>query len=77
MSNDMNKTEAMNKLYDSTLVTLGAVGVGMVTRKILKDGLSTPVSLMSTLKLAAAVGLSTLGVKYAQDKKWIPSNPFK
>ena len=77
MSSDMNRKEAMNELYDSTLITLGAVGVGMVTRKFLKDGLSTPASLMSTLKLAAAFGLSTLGIKYAQDKKWIPENPFK
>ena len=73
----MNKKEAMNELYDSTLITLGAVGVGMLTRKAIGDGLSTPASLMSTLKLAAAVGLSTLGIKYLQDKKYIPSNPFK
>ena len=73
----MNKKEAMNELYDSTLITLGAVGVGMVTRKTLKDGLSTPSNLILTLKLAAAVGLSTLGIKYMQDKKWIPSDPFK
>ena len=74
---EMNRKEAMNELFDSTLVTLEAVGVGMVTRKAIGDGLSTPASLMTTLKLAAAVGLSTLGIKYAQDKKWIPSNPFK
>ena len=77
MSNDMNRKEAMNELFDSTLITLGAVGVGMVTRKTVGDGLSTPASLVTTLKLAAAVGLSTLGIKYAQDKKWIPENPFK
>ena len=77
MSNDMNKKEAMNELYDSTLITLGAVGIGMVTRKIIKDGLSTPMNLVSTLKLAPAFGVSSLGVKYMQDKKWIPSDPFK
>ena len=77
MSQDMTKDEAMNDLYNSTLVTMGAVGVGMVARKVMKDGLSTPASLMSTLKLTVAVGLSTLGVKYAQDKKWIPENSFK
>ena len=73
----MNKKEAMNELFDSTLITMGAVGIGMVTRKAIGDGLSTPASLMTTLKLAVAIGLSTLGVKYAQDKKWIPENPFK
>ena len=73
----MNRKEAMNELFDSTLVTLGAVGVGMVTRKAINDGLSTPASLVTIVKLAVAVGVSTLGVKYAQDKNWIPSNPFK
>ena len=67
----MNRKEAMNELYDSTLITLGAVGIGMITRKAFSDGLSTPASLLPTLKLVAAVGLST------QDKKWIPENPFK
>ena len=77
MSNDMNKKEAMNQLFDSTLVTLGAAGFGMATRKAIGDGLSTLVSLISLVKLAVAVGVSTLGIKYMQDKKWIPSNPFK
>ena len=74
---DMNRKQTMNELFDSTLVTLGAVGLGMVSRKIVKDGLSTPSTLMSTLKLAVGIGVSTLGVKYVQDKKWIPENPFK
>ena len=69
--------EVMNELYDSTLITLGAVGVGMLTRKLFNDGLSTAANLVPTLKLASAVGLSTLGFKYAQDKKWIPTDPFK
>ena len=72
-----DRKEAMNELYDSTLIALGAVGVGMLTRKAFGDGLSTPASLMTTLKLAATIGMSTLGVKYAQDKNWIPENPFK
>ena len=67
----------MNELFDSTLITMGAVGVGMITRKVFSDGLSTPASLVPTLKLATAVGLSTLGIKYAQDKEWIPENPLK
>ena len=74
---EMNRKEVMNELYDSTLITLGAVGVGMITKKAFSDGLATPASLVPTLKLAAAVGLSTLGFKYAQDKKWLPTDPFK
>ena len=50
----------MNKLCDCMLITLGAVGIGMSTRRVFSDGLSTPASLVPTLKLAAAVGLSTL-----------------
>ena len=73
----INRKEVMNELFDSTLITMGAVGVGMVTRKVFSDGLSTPASLVPTLKLAAVVGLSMLGIKYTQDKKWIPENPFK
>ena len=73
----MNRKEVMNELYDSMLITLGTVGVGMITRRAFSDGLATPASLVPTLKLAAAVGLSTLGFKYAQDKKWRPTDPFK
>ena len=74
---EINRKEVMNELYDSTLITLGAVGIVMVTRRAFSDGLSTPASLVPTLKLTAAVGLSTLGIKYAQDKKWLPTDPFK
>ena len=60
---EMNRKEVMNELYDSTIITLGAVGVGMISRKVISDGLSTPSSLVPTLKLAAAVGISSLAVK--------------
>ena len=73
----MNRKEVMNELYDSTLITFGAVGAGMITRKVFNEGLSTPTSLIPTLKLEVAVGLSTLAIKYARDKKWIPTDPFK
>ena len=73
----MNRKEVMNELFDSTLITFGAVGVGMITRRVFSNGLSTPTSLVPTLKLAVSVGLSTLGIKYAQDKKWIPTDPLK
>ena len=73
----MNRKEVMNELYDSMIIKLGAVGVGMITRKVFNEGLATPASLVPTLKLAAAVGLSTLGFKYAQAKKWILTDPFK
>ena len=74
---EMNRKEVMNELYDSTIITLGAVGVGMITRRVFSDGLATPASLVPTLKLTATVGLSTLWFKHAQDKKWLPMDPFK
>ena len=37
---EMNRKEVMNELYDSTLITLGTVGIGMITRRAFSDGLS-------------------------------------
>ena len=55
MTNKMNRKEVMNELFDSTLIMMGAVGVGMITRRVFSDGLSTPASLVPSLKLATAV----------------------
>ena len=73
----MNRKEVMNELYDTSLITFGAVGVSMISKKVLGQKLTMAENLMSTLKLAAAVGLSSLAVKYAQDKKWLLTDPFK
>ena len=40
-------------------------------KKVLGEKLTMAENLMSTLKLAAAVG-----IKYTQDKKWLPTDPF-
>ena len=65
---EMNRKEVMNELYDTTLITFGAVGISMVTKKVFGEKLTTAENRMSTLKLEAAVGVSSLAVKYAQDK---------
>ena len=49
---EMNRKEIMNELYDSPLITLGAVGVGMLSKRVFSEGLSTPASLVPALKLA-------------------------
>jgi hypothetical protein len=67
-----SKKEMVNDLYNAALFTIGAVGVSMASKKVLGEPLSTPTSLQGTAKLAAAVGLSTLGVKYLQGKGYIP-----
>ena len=59
-----SKKEMVNDLYNAALFTIGAVGVSMASKKVLGEPLSAPASLQGTAKLAAAVGLSTLGVKY-------------
>ena len=66
----------MDELYDSMLITAGAVGFSMATKKVLGESLGTPVTLVGTAKLAGAVGVSTLLVKWLQMKKYIPVDPF-
>ena len=66
----------MDELYDSMLITAGAVGFSMVTKKVLGESLGTPVTLVGAAKLAGAVGVSTLLVKWLQRKKYIPVDPF-
>ena len=73
---EMNRKEVMNELYDATLISFGAVVVPMVSKKGLGQKLTMAENLISTLKLAAAVGLSTIGIKYAQDETWLPTDPF-
>ena len=73
---DMEKN-LMNEVYESALITLGAVIVSMISKKALGKKLGGPDNINGTLKLAAAVSLGTTVVKYAQDKKWLPADPFK
>ena len=75
MSTVTNK-ELMNELYDSALVTAGVVGLSMVSKKVLEEKLTDALSLKDPVKLAVAVAASTMLVKWAQDKKYIPTNPF-
>ena len=72
----MERKDLMNELYDATLITIGAVAVSMVSKRAISEQLGTPITVKGTLKLAAAVGAGTVGAKYMQSKKWIPTNPF-
>ena len=67
----------MNELYDTTLVTIIAVAVSMLSKKAIGEQLGTPTTVKGTLKLSAAVGAGMLGVKYMQSKTWLPTDPFK
>ena len=71
----MERKDLMNELYDATLIRMGAVVVSISKRAIGKQ-LGTPTTVKGTLNLAAAVGAGTVGVKYMQSKKLIPTDPF-
>ena len=73
----MQEKEIMNELYDATMVTVGVVGLSMLSKKILKEKLTDATDFRDIAKLAAGVAGSTLLVKYLQNKKYIPVDPFK
>lgn len=72
----MNK-EFMNEAFDALLVTTCVVGLSMATKKLMNEKLTDASTLKDIAKLTVAVTASTMLVKYAQDKKWVPSDPFK
>ena len=61
------------ELYSTALITAGATAVVFVSRKAVGTQLGTPETLKGALKLGAATGLGCFAVKYAEKKKWIPS----
>lgn len=67
----MERKEVLNELYDSALLTPGAVAVSMLAKKALNMPLGTPES------IKGAVALSSVAVKWAQEKNHIPTDPFK
>ena len=62
-----------NGLYNAALVTAGATAVGFASKKVVGTQLGTPETLKGALKFGVAIGLGCLLVKYAETKKWIPS----
>ena len=73
----VNKKEVLNELYDSAVVTYGAVAMSMVAKKVSGMPLGAPESLKNVAKLAVSIALSTMAVKWVQDKKHSPVNPLK
>ena len=66
-----------NEVSDAVLLTAGAVGVSMVSKKVLKEPLGTPENVKGFVKLAVSVSLSSLLVSYLKGKKFLPDDPFK
>ena len=73
----MNEKEIMNELYDAFMVTVGVVGLSMISKKVFKEKLTDATYFSGIAKLAAGVAGSTLLVKWLQNKKYIPTDPFK
>ena len=72
----VNKKEMLNELYDTTLVTAGVVGLSMASKKLLGEKLTDATTLKDTAKLAVGVASSTVLVKWAQNNKYLPVDPF-
>ncbi|CAB4019566.1 Hypothetical predicted protein [Paramuricea clavata] len=77
-SNKMSKESKMTReVYDAVLLTAGAVGISMASKKMLKEPLGTPENVKGMAKLAISVSLSSLLVSYLKEKKYLPDDPFK
>ena len=67
----------MNQVFDAGLVTLGAVGISMVSKKAMGNSLSVPSTGIGILKMTAAIASGTMLIQYLQKQKLIPDDPFK
>ena len=68
----MSSEKNMDILYNLALVTTGAVGISLTSKKVLGEPLPTPTTIDGTLKMAVAAGLSSLLVNYLDINKYIP-----
>lgn len=73
----LTKEVLMNEIYNAGLITLGAVGVAVASKKLFRDDLGVPTTGQRIFKLVAAVGGEALLVKFAQKKDLVPASPFK
>ena len=76
----LDRNLVMNTVYNARLITLGAVGTSMVSKKLMKEGLGVTdnsKSLQGIFKLAIAVGGGSLLVKYLQKSGYVPEEPWK
>ena len=71
------KNDVINELYTAAVLTAGLVGVSFASKKVAKDSLGIPTTPNGLVKLAVALGLSAVGVKYLQDKDYLPKEIVK
>ena len=73
----MDKNLVMNTVYNSGLISLGAVGTSMAIKKLMKYEMGVSNTSQGILKLALAVSGESLLVKYAQKMGYVPEEPWK
>ena len=61
--------EYLNELYDASLITTGVVVLSMTSKKLLGEKLTDATTFKDIAKLAVGVSISSVMVRYAQDKK--------
>ena len=71
------KQEYLNELYDASPITVEVFALAMASKKLLGEKPTNATSIKDIAKLALGVSLSSVTVKYAQGKKWVPVDPFK
>jgi hypothetical protein len=69
--------EVMKEVYDAAVLTAGAIAISFASKKLTKENLGVPITVMGASKLALSFGLSAVGVKMLEAKKMLPENPFK
>ena len=73
----MDKNVVMNTAYNAGLITLGAVGTSIATKKLFRYDTGVSNTSQGILKLGLAVGSGALLVKYAQKTGYVPEEPWK
>ena len=73
----LDKNVVMNTIYNAGLITLGAVGTSIVSKKLTKYELGVSNTPQGIFKLAVAVGGGSILVKYLQKSGYVPEEPWK
>ena len=71
----LDKNVVMNTIYNAGLITLGAVGTSMISKKLMKYELGVSNSTQGIFKVA--VGGGSVLVKYLQKSGYVPEEPWK
>ena len=73
----MDKNAVMNTAYNAGLITLGAVGTSMASKKLFRYDTGVSNTTQGILKLSFAVSCGALLVKYAQKMGYVTEEPWK